>query len=117
MFKCPYCCEEINGKTDDHYNTAHTKIQCPHCKTWLIVDDLKTVEDMEIFIGNNKEQSLMMLDFACFVVIFLATKLCTQEEKNRLLVAGKCRLVEQRFSEENADKFIKRIEKTFEIKA
>ena len=38
MFTCPFCGNEIDGRTDDNYNSTHTEIQCDECKEWRFVD-------------------------------------------------------------------------------
>lgn len=36
MFDCENeeCGLEIDGTTDDNYNSNHSEIKCPHCGTW-----------------------------------------------------------------------------------
>jgi DNA-directed RNA polymerase subunit RPC12/RpoP len=33
-FPCSECGEPVHESTDDNYNSDHTRIQCPYCKTW-----------------------------------------------------------------------------------
>jgi DNA-directed RNA polymerase subunit RPC12/RpoP len=37
-YVCDECGNKINGKTDDNYNSSHSKIQCPECNHWQYVD-------------------------------------------------------------------------------
>lgn len=38
MYKCEVCGAEIDGRTDDNYNSTGTQIQCPECGHWQQVE-------------------------------------------------------------------------------
>jgi transcription elongation factor Elf1 len=38
MFECPFCGNQIDGRTDDNYNLAHDEIQCDKCLEWIKVE-------------------------------------------------------------------------------
>jgi len=42
---CKNCYGIIKSDTDDNYNSEHTEIQCPNCKSWF---DLNSIEYLEI---------------------------------------------------------------------
>ena len=34
FMECKYCKHEIDDRTDDYFNSDHSKIKCPHCEEW-----------------------------------------------------------------------------------
>lgn len=44
MFICKFCGKQIDGRTDDNYNSDHSQIKCPYCGEWQAVE-IKTEEE------------------------------------------------------------------------
>lgn len=49
---CPKCGNDVEWSTDSNYNSAHTKLYCEECDTWISLTETST-----FFDENSTEES------------------------------------------------------------
>lgn len=46
MFTCPFCYYEVDGRTDDNYDSSHNNLCCPNCGRWFSAYDDITAKEI-----------------------------------------------------------------------